>query len=72
MRHVEGSIVIRAGIEDVYAYLSDLTNLPLWCSPVLDARWVEQTPGTVGSRGEVVVGVAGQPILVGRPPAVFS
>ncbi len=62
MDHVEGSIVIRAPIERVYAYLTDISRVAEWCSAVLDARWIDQTPKIAGSKAEMVVKIAGQSI----------
>lgn len=60
MPHVEGSTLIRASIEKVYAYLGDLPRMSDWCAPVVEARWIERTPMFEGSRAEMVVKVAGQ------------
>ncbi len=62
MNYVEGSIVIGAPIAKVYAYLTDISRISDWCVSVVGARWVNQTAQLVGSRADLVVSIAGQPI----------
>ena len=78
MPHREASTVIRAPIERVYAYLCDLPRMPEWCAPVVEARWIRQTPQMVDSRALMVMRVAGEPIpseivvLKADPPRYLS
>ncbi|MGQ0568502.1 MAG: SRPBCC family protein [Armatimonadota bacterium] len=78
MAHVRGSILIRAPIEKVYAYLSDLPRMSDWCAPVVEARWLHRTSNIVDSKAEMVVKVAGERIpsemvvLKADPPHHFS
>lgn len=78
MPHVKGSILIRAPIQEVYAYLSDLSRMADWCAPVVESRWTHPSPLGAGAKAEMVVKLAGQLIpssmivLKADPPRHFS
>lgn len=78
MPHVSGSVVIHGPIGKVYAYFSDLPRISDWCAPVVEARWLQQSPNIMDSKAEMIVKIAGQLIpsevvvLKADPPHHFS
>ena len=50
MIHIEDSIVINRPINEVFAYISDLTNAPEWQTRLLEVRRTTTAPLGVGSQ----------------------
>jgi uncharacterized membrane protein len=50
MIKVEDSIVINRPIEEVFAYISDLSNAPEWQTGLLEVRMTTPEPSGVGTR----------------------
>src|SRR5215813_1442053 len=49
MVDVSGSILIERPVEDVFAYVTDVTNDPAWHTDVLEARKLTEGPPGVGT-----------------------
>jgi uncharacterized protein YndB with AHSA1/START domain len=49
MVDVSGSILIERSVEDVFAYVTDVTNDPSWHTDVLEARKTTEGPPGVGT-----------------------
>lgn len=62
MRRIQGTALIAAPPETVYAYLSDPTNLPHWQTGVVSSVRTSPAPTRAGSTGRVVLEVMGQQI----------
>jgi carbon monoxide dehydrogenase subunit G len=54
MQRVERRATVAAAPEEVFAYLSDLENLPAWQTGVVDARITSTGPIGIGSTAHVV------------------
>jgi uncharacterized protein YndB with AHSA1/START domain len=50
MISIDESIIIQRPIEDVFAFMSETANLPLWQTDVLEARHTPAGPVQVGTR----------------------
>lgn len=50
MIHIEESIIIRRPIEEVFAFVSETGNLPLWQSDLLEARHTPDGPVQLGTK----------------------
>jgi uncharacterized protein YndB with AHSA1/START domain len=64
MRTVEASRSIAAPPEDVFAFISDLANLPRWQSGVISAERTSPDPIGIGSTAHVVRELMGQRLAV--------
>jgi uncharacterized protein YndB with AHSA1/START domain len=64
MRRVEATQTIAAPPQAVFAFVSDLANLPLWQSGVLSAEATSPDPPRVGSTAHVVRELLGQRLAV--------
>jgi carbon monoxide dehydrogenase subunit G len=54
MMSIEESILIQRPIEDVFAFISETANLPLWQNDVLEARHTPAGPVQVGTQMTLV------------------
>ena len=54
MVKVEGTIVINRPIEEVFAFLTNPDNAPLWQGSVLESKQTSEGPVGVGTSGQVV------------------
>jgi uncharacterized protein YndB with AHSA1/START domain len=62
MIHIEESIIIQRPIEDVFAFMSETANLPLWQTDVLEARHTPEGPVQVGTQLRLVRVMMGRKI----------
>jgi uncharacterized membrane protein len=62
MIHIDESITIQRPIEDVFAFMSDTANLPLWQTDVLEARHTPEGPVQVGTQLRLVRVMMGRTI----------
>lgn len=53
MIRLTNSIEIERPVEEVFAYVSDVTNDPAWHTDILDARRIDSGPIGIGSEFEV-------------------
>jgi carbon monoxide dehydrogenase subunit G len=60
MRRVQGTVFIAASPAEVYAFLSDPTNVPRWQTGVVSSERTSPAPTVAGSTGRVVLEVMGQ------------
>jgi carbon monoxide dehydrogenase subunit G len=60
MRRVQGTVFIAAPPTEVYAFLSDPTNVPRWQTGVISSERTSPAPTVTGSTGRVVLEVMGQ------------
>ena len=60
MRRVSGTVSIAASPAEVYAFLSDPTNVPRWQTGVVSSERTSPPPTVAGSTGRVVLEVMGQ------------
>jgi carbon monoxide dehydrogenase subunit G len=60
MRRVSGSAFIPSSPAEVYAYLAEPTNLPLWQEGVVSSVRTSPPPTAAGSTGRVVIEMMGQ------------
>jgi carbon monoxide dehydrogenase subunit G len=60
MRRVQGTVFIAASPAEVYAFLSDPTNVPRWQTGVISSERTSPAPTVAGSTGRVVLEVMGQ------------
>ena len=60
MIHIEESIVIHRPIEEVFAFMSETKNLPLWQTDVLEARHTPEGPVQVGTKLTLVRAMMGR------------
>lgn len=49
MIKIETSVQINRPIEEVFAYVANIKNLPLWAGPVTEARQISEGPIGVGT-----------------------
>jgi len=54
MIHIEESIIINRPIEEVFAFMSETKNLPLWQTDVVEARHTPEGPVQVGTKMSIV------------------
>ena len=54
MIHIEESIIINRPIEEVFAFMSETKNLPLWQTDVVEARHAPEGPVQVGTKMSIV------------------
>jgi len=54
MIHLEESIIINRPIEEVFAFMSETKNLPLWQTDVVEARHAPEGPVQVGTKMSIV------------------
>ena len=54
MVKVEGTIVINRPIEEVFAFLTNPDNAPLWQGSVLESKQTSEGPVGVGTSGQMV------------------
>jgi carbon monoxide dehydrogenase subunit G len=60
MRRVQGTAFIPASPAEVYAFLSEPTNLPRWQEGVVSSVRTSPPPTVAGSTGQVVIEMMGQ------------
>lgn len=60
MRRVSGTVFIAASPAEVYAFLSEPTNVPRWQTGVVSSERTSPPPTVAGSTGRVVLEVMGQ------------
>jgi carbon monoxide dehydrogenase subunit G len=60
MRRVSGTVFIAASPAEVYAFLSEPTNVPRWQTGVVSSERTSPPPTVAGSTGKVVLEVMGQ------------
>ena len=60
MRRVQGTVFIAATPPEVYAFLSEPTNVPRWQTGIVSAERTSPAPTVAGSTGRVVLEVMGQ------------
>ena len=60
MRRVSGTVFIAASPAEVYAFLSEPTNVPRWQTGVVSSERTSPPPTAAGSTGRVVLEVMGQ------------
>jgi carbon monoxide dehydrogenase subunit G len=60
MRRVQGTVFIAASPAEVYAFLSEPTNVPRWQTGVVSSERTSPAPTVAGSTGRVVLEVMGQ------------
>ncbi len=60
MRRVQGTVFIAASPAEVYAFLSEPTNVPRWQTGVISSERTSPPPTVAGSTGRVVLEVMGQ------------
>jgi carbon monoxide dehydrogenase subunit G len=60
MRRVQGTVFIAASPAEVYAFLSEPTNVPRWQTGVVASERTSPAPTVAGSTGQVVLEVMGQ------------
>ncbi len=60
MRRVSGTVLIAASPAEVYAFLSEPTNVPRWQTGVVSSQRTSPPPTVAGSTGRVVLEVMGQ------------
>ncbi|MDP9467912.1 MAG: SRPBCC family protein [Chloroflexota bacterium] len=60
MRRVQGTVFIAASPAEVYAFLSEPTNVPRWQTGVVSSERTSPAPTVTGSTGRVVLEVMGQ------------
>lgn len=60
MRRVQGTAFIAAPPNEVYAFLSEPTNVPRWQTGVVSSERTSPAPTEAGSTGRVVLEVMGQ------------
>ena len=60
MRRVQGTVFIAATPAEVYAFLSEPTNVPRWQTGVVSSERTSPPPTVAGSTGRVVLEVMGQ------------
>jgi len=54
MIHIEESIIINRPIEEVFAFMSETKNLPLWQTDVVESRHAPEGPVQVGTKMSIV------------------
>lgn len=59
---VEKSIVLNRPLEEVFAFISNLQNEPLWSSAVSSGEYLQGGPGEVGSIARLVATFLGREI----------
>jgi uncharacterized protein YndB with AHSA1/START domain len=69
MISIDESILIQRPIEDVFAFMSETANLPLWQTDVLEARHTPAGPVQVGTQLTLVRSMMGRTM---ETPAVIS
>jgi hypothetical protein len=62
MISIEESIIIQRPIEEVFAFMSETANLPLWQTDVLEARHTPEGPVQVGTQLTLVRVLMGRTI----------
>ncbi len=60
MRRVSGTVLIAASPAEVYAFLSEPTNVPRWQTGVVSSERTSPPPTVAGSTGRVTLDVMGQ------------
>jgi carbon monoxide dehydrogenase subunit G len=60
MRRVSGTVLIDASPPEVYAFLSEPTNVPRWQTGVVSSERTSPPPTVAGSTGRVTLEVMGQ------------
>lgn len=60
MRRVQGTVFIAASPAEVYAFLSEPTNVPRWQTGVVSSERTSPPPTVAGSTGRVVIEMMGQ------------
>ncbi|MGZ8563612.1 MAG: SRPBCC family protein [Candidatus Limnocylindria bacterium] len=60
MRRVQGTVFIAAPPAEVYAFLSEPTNVPRWQTGVVSSERTSPAPTVTGSTGRVVLEVMGR------------
>jgi carbon monoxide dehydrogenase subunit G len=60
MRRVQGTVFIAVPPAEVYAFLSEPTNVPRWQQGVISSERTSPAPTVAGSTGRVVLEVMGQ------------
>jgi uncharacterized protein YndB with AHSA1/START domain len=60
MIHIEESILINRPIEEVFAFMSETKNLPLWQTDVLEAQHAPEGPVQVGTKMTLVRAMMGR------------
>lgn len=78
MIHIEESIIIHRPIEDVFAFISETRNFPLWQTDVLEARHTPEGPVQVGTKLTLVRAFMGRKmestsdIVAYEPPTRYA
>lgn len=78
MIHIEESILIKRPIEDVFAFISETKNIPLWQTDVLEARHTPEGPVQVGTKLTMVRAFLGRKmestadLVVYEPPTRYA
>ena len=60
VRRVQGTVFIAASPAEVYAFLSEPTNVPRWQTGVVSSERTSPPPTVTGSTGRVVIEMMGQ------------
>lgn len=72
MIHIEDSIVINRPVEEVFAYVSDLTNAPEWQTGLLEVRRTTTAPLGVGTQFTFVRKFLGRKLEASNVFTVYS
>jgi uncharacterized protein YndB with AHSA1/START domain len=64
MARIEVSTVIDRPIEEVFAFVSDMTNTPQWSAELVEAKVVSPGPTGVGTKSTSTVKILGRQIEV--------
>jgi uncharacterized membrane protein len=62
MIHIDESIIINRPLEEVFAFMSETKNLPLWQTGVVEARHAPEGPVQVGTRLTLVRAMMGRKV----------
>ena len=70
MYRIEANTVVDRRVEEVWALISDLSNLKTWDPDVLDVQW--QPPVGLGQTFTITVDLAGRPLVGDARIATFD